>query len=120
MTEEFASEKNTSEEIAPAENISKEVAPEEEITLAAIRKRDSNNKSERDIVCISVTGPISAVKTTIFTLYQLGFAEVNDWSPIQRAADPKQAISVLIRRQRVQEEQQKHSKQQAKKSPAIE
>jgi hypothetical protein len=120
MTEEFASEKNTSEEVAPVENSSKEVAPEEEITLAVIRKREVNNESEQDVVCISVTGSVAAVKKTIFTLYRLGFAEVEDWSPVQRGVNQKQAISVLIRRQRAREKQQKQSKQQAKMSESIE
>jgi hypothetical protein len=35
-------------------------------------------------------------------LYRLGFAEVGDWSPPQRAANPKQVISVLIRRSRAE------------------
>jgi hypothetical protein len=38
------------------------------------------------------------VRETILTLYRLGFAQVGDWSPVQRAANPKQVMSVLIRR----------------------
>lgn len=107
------------QEVAPEENKSEEVAPEENITLAAIPKRDNPNNnspaSKQDIVCVTVTGPLAAVKRTIFTLYQLGFAEVDDWSPVQRGANPQQAISVLIRRQRAIED-----KQQAKQPGAIE
>ncbi|MCU0544442.1 MAG: hypothetical protein MUE44_20080 [Oscillatoriaceae cyanobacterium Prado104] len=90
--------------------------------MGVIPKHDrASGKKKQDIVCITVTGPVKAVKKTIFTLYQLGFAEVGDWSPLQRTADPKQMISVLIRRQRdVEEKQQKHSKQQAKKPESIE
>ncbi|MEZ2237350.1 MULTISPECIES: hypothetical protein [unclassified Microcoleus] len=54
--------------------------------------------SEQEIVCVTVTGSPKAVRETILTLYRLGFAEVGDWSPVQRAANPKQVMSVLIRR----------------------
>ncbi|MCU0544286.1 MAG: hypothetical protein MUE44_19265 [Oscillatoriaceae cyanobacterium Prado104] len=127
MTEEFAPEKNTSAEVAPEENTPEELAPEENITMGVIPKYDrASGKKERDIVCITITGPVKAVKKTIFTLYQLGFAEVDDWSPVQRTADPKQMISVLIRRQRAQEAepprppQQKQSKQLDRDAGAIE
>ncbi|MCU0544835.1 MAG: hypothetical protein MUE44_22135 [Oscillatoriaceae cyanobacterium Prado104] len=112
MTEELAPGENTTEEVASEGNTPEELAPEENVTFANIPKRNPSGKKEQDIVCISITGPLAAVKKTIFTLYRLGFAEVDDWSPVQRGADPKQAISVLIRRQRATEDkQQKKSKQ---------
>jgi hypothetical protein len=43
-------------------------------------------------------GSPQGVRETILTLYRLGFAQVGDWSPLQRAANPKQVMSVLIRR----------------------
>ncbi|MEG3859589.1 hypothetical protein, partial [Microcoleus sp. herbarium12] len=46
----------------------------------------------------TVTGSPKGVRETILTLYRLGFAEVGDWSPLQPAANPKQVMSVLIRR----------------------
>lgn len=102
--------------------MTEEFAPDENITVGHIPTRDpSSDSKEQEIVCITVTGPLSAVNQTIFTLYQLGFAEVGDWSPIQRTATPKQAISVLIRRKRAaQEKQQKRSQSQAKQSGTIE
>jgi len=45
-----------------------------------------------------VTGSPKGVRETILTLYRLGLAQVGDWSPLQRAANPKQVMSVLIRR----------------------
>ena len=54
--------------------------------------------SEQDVLCVTVTGSPKGVRETILTLYRLGFAEVGDWSPVQRAANPKQVMSVLIRR----------------------
>ena len=55
-------------------------------------------ESEQDVVCVTVTGSPKGVRETIFTLYRLGFAQVGDWSPLQRAANRKQVMSVLIRR----------------------
>jgi hypothetical protein len=59
---------------------------------------DSAAKSEQDVVCVTVTGSPKGVRETILTLYRLGFAQVSDWSPVQRTANPKQVMSVLIRR----------------------
>jgi hypothetical protein len=56
--------------------------------------------SEQDVVLLTVVGSPSGVRETILTLYRLGFAFVGDWSPVQRAANPKQVMSVLIRRRK--------------------
>ena len=56
--------------------------------------------SEQEVVLLTVVGSPKGVRESIFTLYRLGFAEVGDWSPLQRAANPKQVMSVLIRRSR--------------------
>jgi len=61
---------------------------------------DSAAVSEQEVVLLTVVGSPKGVRETIFTLYRLGFAEVGDWSPLQRAANPKQVMSVLIRRWR--------------------
>jgi hypothetical protein len=61
---------------------------------------DSAVESEQDVVCVTVTGSPKGVRETILTLYRLGFAQVGDWSPVQRAANPKQVMSVLIRRRK--------------------
>ena len=61
---------------------------------------DSAAVCEQEVVLLTVVGSPSCVRETILTLYRLGFAEVGDWSPPQRAANPKQVISVLIRRSR--------------------
>ena len=62
------------------------------------RPNDASAVSEQDVVCVTVTGSPKGVRETILTLYRLGFAQVGDWSPLQRAANPKQVMSVLIRR----------------------
>ena len=54
--------------------------------------------SEQDVLLVTVVGSPQGVRETILTLYRLGFAQVGDWSPLQRAANPKQVMSVLIRR----------------------
>jgi hypothetical protein len=61
---------------------------------------DSAAESEQDVVCVTVTGSPQGVRETILTLYRVGFAEVGDWSQLQRAANPKQVMSVLIRRRK--------------------
>ena len=64
------------------------------------RPNDDSAVSEQDVVLLTVVASPKGVKETILTLYRLGFAEVGDWSPVQRAANPKQVMSVLIRRKR--------------------
>ncbi|MEG4839510.1 hypothetical protein [Microcoleus sp. B9-D4] len=61
---------------------------------------DSAAESGQDVVCVTVTGSSQGVRETILTLYRLGFAQVGDWSPLQRAANPNQVMSVLIRRRK--------------------
>lgn len=55
---------------------------------------------EQDVLLVTIVGSPQGVRETILTLYRLGFAEVGDWSQLQRAANPKQVMSVLIRRKR--------------------
>ncbi|MEG4809539.1 hypothetical protein QUA82_25230 [Microcoleus sp. F8-D3] len=61
---------------------------------------DSAAVCEQDVLLVTLVGSPQGVRETILTLYRLGFAEVGDWSPVQRAANPKQVMSVLIRRKR--------------------
>ena len=61
---------------------------------------DSAAVSEQEVVLLTVVGSPKGVRDTILTLYRLGFAQVGDWSPLQRAANPKQVMSVLIRRRK--------------------
>jgi hypothetical protein len=79
------------------ENIimSQEFVPDDNLSD---RPNSDSAISEQDVVLLTVVGLPSGVRETILTLYRLGFAEVGDWSPLQRAANPKQVMSVLIRR----------------------
>ncbi|MEG4345428.1 hypothetical protein QUB70_19455 [Microcoleus sp. A003_D6] len=83
------------QEFAPDSNESVSAALEEERP-----NDDSAAVSEQDVVLLTVVASPKGVRETILTLYRLGFAEVGDWSPVQRAANPKQVMSVLIRRRR--------------------
>ena len=59
---------------------------------------DSAAISEQDVLLVTVVGSPQGVRETILTLYRLGFAQVGDWSPLQRAATAGRVMSVLIRR----------------------
>lgn len=45
---------------------------------------------------ILVSSP-EVVKNTILTLYVKGFAQVDEWSPLQRTPNPNEVVSVLLR-----------------------
>jgi uncharacterized protein YcaQ len=85
--------------------MSQELLPDDSESVSEALEEDRPNddsaaESEQDVLCVTVTGSPQAVRETILTLYRLGFAEVGDWSPVQRAANPKQVMSVLIRRRK--------------------
>jgi hypothetical protein len=79
------------------ENIimSQEFVPDDNLSD---RPNSDSAISEQEVVLLTVVGSPNGVRETILTLYRLGFAQVGDWSPVQRAANPKQVMSVLIRR----------------------
>jgi hypothetical protein len=81
------------------ENIimSQEFVPDDNLSD---RPNSDSAISEQEVVLLTVVGSPSGVRETILTLYRLGFAKVGDWSPVQRAANPKQVMSVLIRRRK--------------------
>jgi len=81
-----------SQEFVPDDNKFVSEALEED------RPNDDSAVSEQEVVLLTVVGSPKGVRDTILTLYRLGFAQVGDWSPLQRAANPKQVMSVLIRR----------------------
>ncbi|MEG4445408.1 hypothetical protein QUB47_25630 [Microcoleus sp. AT9_B5] len=77
--------------------MSQEFVPDDNLSD---RPNDDSAASEQEVLLLTVVGSPKGVRETILTLYRLGFAEVGDWSPVQRAANPKQVMSVLIRRSR--------------------
>lgn len=58
----------------------------------------AHTSEEQNVVRITITSTPKGVRETILTLYHKGFAAVDDWSPLQRTANPKEVMSVLIRR----------------------
>ncbi|BAY11497.1 hypothetical protein [Calothrix sp. NIES-2098] len=53
--------------------------------------------SDREPVSVLVIGSRQTVTNTIHTLYRLGFAEINDWSPLLAAAEPGKVMKILTR-----------------------
>ncbi|MEG4517180.1 MULTISPECIES: hypothetical protein [unclassified Microcoleus] len=85
--------------------MSQEFLPDDNKFVSEALEEDRPNDgsaavSEQEVVLLTVVGSPKGVRETILTLYRLGFAQVGDWSPVQRAANPKQVMSVLIRRKR--------------------
>ena len=53
--------------------------------------------ASREPVKISIIGSRRGVKSIIYTLYRLQFAEVTAWSPLQPTGKPGEFVSMLIR-----------------------
>jgi hypothetical protein len=79
--------------------MSQEFVPDE--NESDCQNSDSAAISEQDVLLVTVVGSPQGVRETILTLYRLGFAQVGDWSPLQRAATAGHVMSVLIRRRKV-------------------
>jgi len=83
--------------------MSQEFVPDENSSVSGALEEDRPNSdsaavSEQDVLLVTLVGSPQGVRETILTLYRLGFAQVGDWSPVQRAANAQQVMSVLIRR----------------------
>ncbi|OUL23372.1 hypothetical protein BV372_29890 [Nostoc sp. T09] len=61
----------------------------------------SDNSQEttpgREPVKVVIFGTKSGVNNTIITLYKLGFAQVNEWSPLLPSSNPGEVMSILTR-----------------------
>jgi len=51
----------------------------------------------RESVKVVIYGSKTGVNNTIFTLYKLGFAQVNEWSPLLPSPNPGEVMSILTR-----------------------
>ena len=83
--------------------MSQEFLPDDNKFVSAALEEDRPNDDsaavcEQEVVLLTLVGSPNGVTETILTLYRLGFAQVGDWTPLQRVANPKQVMSVLIRR----------------------
>ncbi|BBD60333.1 hypothetical protein NIES2109_31300 [Nostoc sp. HK-01] len=52
---------------------------------------------DRESVKVVIYGSKRGVNNTILTLYKLGFAEVNEWSPLLPSSSPGEVMSILTR-----------------------
>ncbi|MBD2677730.1 MULTISPECIES: hypothetical protein [Nostoc] len=52
---------------------------------------------ERESVKVVIYGSKKGVNNTILTLYKLGFAQVNEWSPLLPSSNPGEVMSILTR-----------------------
>ncbi|MEH2178493.1 hypothetical protein [Nostoc sp.] len=51
----------------------------------------------RESIKVVIYGSKTGVNNTIFTLYKLGFAQVNEWSPLLPSPNPGEVMSILTR-----------------------
>ncbi|RCJ28461.1 hypothetical protein A6770_23650 [Nostoc minutum NIES-26] len=51
----------------------------------------------REPVKVVIFGSKTGVNSTILTLYKLGFAQVNEWSPLLPSSNPGEVMSILTR-----------------------
>ncbi|WGV26036.1 hypothetical protein [Halotia branconii] len=51
----------------------------------------------RESVKVVIFGSTAGVNNTILTLYKLGFAQVNEWSPLLPSPNPGEVMSILTR-----------------------
>ncbi|MEH2168240.1 MAG: hypothetical protein V7K41_16615 [Nostoc sp.] len=51
----------------------------------------------RESVKVVIYGSKTGVNNTILTLYKLGFAQVNEWSPLLPSPNPGEVMSILTR-----------------------
>ncbi|MDZ8183363.1 MAG: hypothetical protein RMX96_00670 [Nostoc sp. ChiSLP02] len=52
---------------------------------------------DRESVKVVIYGSKRGVNNTILTLYKLGFAQVNEWSPLLPSSNPGEVMSILTR-----------------------
>lgn len=57
---------------------------------------------EREFIKHMLIGSSKAVMSTIHVLHRLGYAEVNDWSPLLPTANPGEVMSILVKQILVQ------------------
>lgn len=66
-------------------------------TLDKLPLSFGNSIPEYEEIKHTLTGSQRAVTNTIRVLHQLGYADMNDWSPLLPSHNPGEVISVLIR-----------------------
>ncbi|BAY15544.1 hypothetical protein NIES21_13610 [Anabaenopsis circularis NIES-21] len=59
--------------------------------------KSTEKTPERESVKVVIYGSKRGVNNTILTLYKLGFAQVNEWSPLLPSSNPGEVMSILTR-----------------------
>lgn len=66
-------------------------------TPSASSSESTEKTPSRESVKVVIYGSKTGVNSTILTLYKLGFAEVNEWSPLLPSPNPGEVMSILTR-----------------------
>jgi len=67
-------------------------------TAPLVSTKDSTETTpDRESVKVVIYGSKRGVNNTILTLYKLGFAQVNEWSPLLPSSNPGEVMSILTR-----------------------
>ena len=74
-----------------------EIAPNTEETPASPLPTNTPTEPPAERLKMILVSSPRVVNSTIRTLYTLGFAEVNEWSPLQPTPKPNEVMSVLSR-----------------------
>ncbi|MBD2445671.1 hypothetical protein H6G76_00605 [Nostoc sp. FACHB-152] len=62
-----------------------------------LSEQSTEKNPERESVKVVIYGSKTGVNNTILTLYKLGFAQVNEWSPLLPSSKPGEVMSILTR-----------------------
>ncbi|MBD2613783.1 MAG: hypothetical protein RMY62_008840 [Nostoc sp. ZfuVER08] len=74
------------------------VATTFQTTAPLVINNDSTETTpDRESVKVVIYGSKRGVNNTILTLYKLGFAQVNEWSPLLPSSNPGEVMSILTR-----------------------
>ncbi|QLE55598.1 hypothetical protein [Nostoc sp. TCL26-01] len=74
------------------------LAENSQTTALLVSSKDSRETTpDRESVKVVIYGSKRGVNNTILTLYKLGFAEVNEWSPLLPSSNRGEVMSILIR-----------------------
>ncbi|MDF5710814.1 MAG: hypothetical protein PUP90_24870 [Nostoc sp. S4] len=69
-----------------------------ETNAPLVSTKDSRQTTpDRESVKVVIYGSKRGVNNTILTLYKLGFAQVNEWSPLLPGSNPGEVMSILTR-----------------------
>jgi hypothetical protein len=67
-------------------------------TTPLVSTSDSTETTpDRESVKVVIYGSKRGVNNIILTLYKLGFAQVNEWSPLLPSSNPGEVMSILTR-----------------------